>query len=121
MKKSEIRFGRVRGLVYGRAFLQASYSPEVWTLYSQGQIRKSCVYLVCEVFVPLAAMLHTYPSCLDVLRRSVVSEASFFVCIRSELRHIVSSHFLHCFLRYDSSLKEYHTVLIFACKVSQYV
>lgn len=122
MIKNEIRLGRVHGLFSGRAFLELPVMcPDVWTLYSQGKIRKSHVYLLCEVYVPLAAMLHTYPSCLDVLRRSVVSEASFFVRIRTELRHIVMSHFVQCFLRYDSRLKEYHIVLVFPSKVSEYV
>lgn len=122
MKKGEIRFGRVHGLFSGRAFLELPVMcQDVWTSYCPLEIRKTHVYLLCEVYVPLSAMLHTYPSNLDVLRRGVVSEASFFVRIRSELRHCVLSHYAQCFLRYDSRVKEYHVVLVFPCKVSDYV
>lgn len=118
--ESEVRLGRVHGLFFGRAF-DRPFNSEVWTVYAPLVVRKSRIYFLCEVFVPLSLLVHQGKPDIDALRRSVVSEGSFFVRIRSAYRSFVLGHYAFCALRYDRLAKEYHLVLVFPCKVSDNV
>lgn len=118
MKSNEIRFCGICELFSGRAILALPLvGSDAWTSYLPLRIRKTCVYFLCEVCVPISVVAYVGKPDIVTLRRCVVYEASSFVAFHSDFRDVVLSHYAQCFLRYDFLKKEYRIVLVFPCKV----
>lgn len=123
MNNSEVRLARVCGLYSGRVLADryvggSFFSPEVWTLYNPIFLRKSHVYCMFEVYVPLSSCLNLGRPNISLLRRTVISAASYCVVYRSGYSRLLLSHYAFCALRYNRNAKEYHCVIAFRCNIN---